>query len=216
MTSSACRVGPPSQSTARTPRSARRWCITSTTSTLPSWRTTPTLVAVSGGSASLAVKISTSPAPAVNNGASQGSSSPPARITTSGSGERPFDSAQLPLGRVADDAPVVLGAHRPAADHHRVGPRPQPDEHRGVGVRADLAGAAVDRRLAVDGQGEVREDVRAIVRRRLERRERGQLVENRGLGRVGKQPAEGHCLHEPIPLGGSLSSRASWPRRGGS
>ncbi len=56
--------------------------------------------------------------------------------TTHASGsaaEAPFDP-QLPAGRVADDPPVALGAHRAGAGHDRVDGHAQPVEQRPVGA----------------------------------------------------------------------------------
>ena len=119
-------------------------------STRPSWRITRTVVAVSGGSSSEAVKISTRPPPFVNSSASQGRFRRPETITISGSWGRPRRSRAARLLGIAEDPAVALGPHRPRADHHRLGDAAQADQHRRVRVGADRPGAAVDRRVAVD------------------------------------------------------------------
>ena len=64
--------------------------------------------------------------------------------------------------RVGDDAAVALGPHRPRTDHHRVHPRAKPLQHLGVGVAADRARVSVDRGAAVEGGGEVEDQIRAV------------------------------------------------------
>jgi hypothetical protein len=91
--------------------------------------------------------------------------------------------ATLTLGRVAYGPSVALGAHGPGADHHRVHAGSQPDKHRRVAARADVAGAPADRGPAVERQREVGQDVRAFRVRCLPR---AQLAELFGHGRVGR------------------------------
>ena len=149
---------------------------------------------VSGGSVSEAVAISTGPGSSANSGASQGRSRRPETITISGSGAQAVALAQLALRRVADDAPVVLGPHRPGADHHRVDARPQGDQHRGVGVGPDRPGAAADRRPAVEREDEVGDQVGAVGRRERSEVERRRLLERGRLAGSGSRRRTGGCF----------------------
>ena len=75
--------------------------------------------------------------------------------------------APLALLLVGDKAPVALRPHRPGADHHRVEAGPQAGQHLGVGVGADRAGDAADRRPPVDRRGEVHRDEGPVLPRLL-------------------------------------------------
>ena len=96
--------------------------------------------------------------------------------------------AALALLRLADHPPVALGAHRPGADHHRVDPGPQRDQHRGVDLGADRPRAPANRRVAVEGEHEVGDHVGAVVVGERDEVEARDLLVDRGLGDVGDQP----------------------------
>ena len=101
----------------------------------------------------------------------------------------------LALVRIGDDAAVPLGAHRPCADHHRIRPGSQADQELGVPVATDLARDSVDRRVAVQGEGEVHEDVRPVGRRVLPRAELvDQLGDGDVLGGLGQEAAHGRTV----------------------
>ena len=86
----------------------------------------------------------------------------PETITIRGSGARPSSSRFSRLRGSPIDPPVALGAHRSCADHHRICPRPQAHQELGVPGASDFPRDPVDRRVAVERQGEVHEDVWAL------------------------------------------------------
>ena len=165
----ACSRGPPSQSSPRTPRSVRRWASSAARSTPAVWRSDldrgrglRDLVADVGRDQDLAVSL----------GEQRGV---PGQVESAGDDHHqrvvrePLALAALALLGIADHAPVALGAHRPRADHHRVGPRAQADQHRRVGLGADRTGAAGDRHVPIERQGEVGDHVAAASRARARR-----------------------------------------------
>ncbi len=128
-----------------------------------------------------------------------------------GVGRQPVLLAPLALGGVRNRTTVVLRAHRPGADHHRVDAGPQADQHRGVGGGADRAGASRDRRVAVEREREVRDHVGTLVVRLSDEVERGDLLGHRRLGDVGQQPSHGFASAHAsaLPASPSISPRCS-------
>src|SRR6185369_12390313 len=83
------------------------------------------------------------------------------------------------------------------ADHHRVEALPQPDQHRRVGVGADLAGAAFDRGAAIERRGEVQGDAGTAGGRVVPGAVAVELVADRGGAGVGDETPHPAQTKEP-------------------
>ena len=117
------------------------------------------------------------------------------------------------LRGIGHDPAVALGSQRAGADHHRVDLGPEADQHLGVGVTADRAGATVNRRPAVERDREVGDHVGTVIMQLGRPARARRAARRRGRARIGKQAAHGLGLWLALVRLRSRTGGPRWPDR---